>query len=64
MNIEQLIKRNREDERKILAERSSSRLLKIAAHIVAKKLDYAASSALLNSEAKKIELEARELESV
>ncbi|TDB52612.1 DUF2732 family protein [Photorhabdus luminescens] len=64
MNIAQLIKRNREDERKISAERFSSRLLKIAAHIVANKLDYAASSTLLNSEAEKIEHEARELESV
>ncbi|MBD2806433.1 DUF2732 family protein [Xenorhabdus szentirmaii] len=64
MNTEQLIKKNREDERKTLAVRSASRLGNLAANILANKLDYAASSALLVAEAEKYEHEAQELEHV
>lgn len=60
MNTEELIKKNREDERKSLAERSVSRLENLAAHILANKLDYAASAALLESEAADIERQAQE----
>ncbi|CAM4070312.1 DUF2732 family protein [Xenorhabdus thuongxuanensis] len=60
MEIEQLIKINREDERKNLATLSISRLENLAAHILANKLDYAASAALLESEAADIERQAQE----
>ncbi|WP_237386180.1 DUF2732 family protein [Xenorhabdus sp. Sc-CR9] len=64
MNTEQLIKQNREDERKTLAFRSASRLDSLAAHILNHKLDYAASAALLVAEAEKYEHEAQELNHV
>ncbi|PHM73690.1 DUF2732 family protein [Xenorhabdus kozodoii] len=64
MDIEQLIKINREDERKAMAERSASRLENIASHILANKLDHAASAELLMSEAENIEHQAQELEYV
>ncbi|MEQ1974995.1 MULTISPECIES: DUF2732 family protein [Xenorhabdus] len=60
MEIEQLIKINREDERKNLATRAASRLENLAAHILSNKLDHAASAELLRSEAENIEHQAQE----
>ncbi|WP_338804824.1 DUF2732 family protein [Xenorhabdus griffiniae] len=60
MEIEQLIKINREDERKNLATLSVSRLEKLAVHIRANKLDHVASAELLMSEAENIERQAQE----
>ncbi|MCC8379547.1 DUF2732 family protein [Xenorhabdus sp. PB30.3] len=64
MEIEQLIKINRADERKALAERSASRLRTISSHVRAKQLDYVSVCELLVGEADKIEHEAQELEYV
>ncbi|WP_426577151.1 DUF2732 family protein [Xenorhabdus stockiae] len=60
MEIEQLIKINREDERKALAERSASRLRTISSHVRANQLDYLAVCELLAGEADNIERQAQE----
>ncbi|PHM38562.1 DUF2732 family protein [Xenorhabdus innexi] len=60
MEIEQLIKINREDERKALAERSASRLRSLSSHVRAKQLDYVAVCELLAGEADNIERQAQE----
>ncbi|WP_038188513.1 DUF2732 family protein, partial [Xenorhabdus bovienii] len=64
MNTEQLIKINREDERKILAGRSASRLRTLSSYMRANRMNYVAACELLDSEAEKIEHEAQELNHV
>ncbi|MEQ1968682.1 DUF2732 family protein [Xenorhabdus nematophila] len=64
MDIEQLIKINREDERKSLADRSAARMRMLSAYVRANRLDAVVVSELLDGEAEKIEREAQELEYV
>ncbi|CDG18564.1 DUF2732 family protein [Xenorhabdus doucetiae] len=60
INIEQLIKQVREDERKHYADWYSSRLDKLSTYVLKNKMEYSASAELLQSESESINRQAQE----